>query len=120
MTGRLYGSDIWPGYYNDPTEYYLRRRVRRGFQMPERHDDPIRGMHVALGEWAGEPYTKPKKGTKRKARLWRIRGLLALERPLTPEEDRELDQLLAKHTAAKKRKRDKKTKERTTNTERKA
>ena len=89
---RLDGRDVWPGNYASPVEFYRARRMRVGREM-RWLDDPIKGMHVALAEWAGEPVPSIK-GSKRRYRRWRLTGLIRLTRELTPAEAYEFDKLL--------------------------
>lgn len=107
------GADAWPGYHPDPIAFHVARH--RGYgRVRGDEDDPIRSMHVTLALWAGEKVPKLK-GTRRKVRRWRLGGLLALERPLTPAEQHELDGLVKQHVAAKRRR---KAPSETTDTER--
>jgi hypothetical protein len=98
------GADVWPGNFASPIDYYMRRRRRLGMP-PYWRNDPIRGMEQALAEWAGEPLSNRRKGLKRMVRQDRIVGLLALQRPLTPAEEAELDHLIDKHVKANRNRR---------------
>jgi hypothetical protein len=114
---RTDGRDAWVGAYADPIHFYEVRRRRIGRPM-RWLGDPVRGMYVALAEWAGEPLPTTKTGwrereggkhTARRYRRDRLAGLLGLDRELTAAEEYEVAQLIEALRADRRRKAAKKS-----------
>jgi hypothetical protein len=115
---RVDGRDAWAGAYADPTHFYEVRRRRIGRPM-RWLGDPVKGMYIALAEWAGEPQPTTKKGwrereggkgTARRYRRDRLGGLLGLDRELTVAEEYEVTQLVEAVRADRRRRAAKKNK----------